>query len=280
MANLIKKISKRNYYKRIFRKNHAKIIELRSILADDRSLDTLDLILKAYKAVLRHPGYYFQEAALECKDYHFTAEDGYIVKGTDNPYFLDEIFNLDKDIVFLDGGGYVGDSLEQLYKKLNGPFKYAYSFEPNPESYDKLLKIVSKYKMNAQCINAGLDNKDGTVSFQMSDSGSRITAAGNETITVVNIKRFLNELTDDFPTFIKLDIEGKEIDVIHAMSEYIKAYKPDLAISIYHKLSDFWEIPLLIHSINKEYKIYLRHQSNYYTETVCYATCRASKTIH
>ena len=277
MANLIKQITKSNYYRRIFRENRAKIDELRSVLADDRSAEILDLILKAYKATVRHPGYYFLKAAQECNIFHFVAEDGYVVKGTDNPYFSDEIFNIDNDIVFLDGGGFIGDSLEQLYKKLNGPFRYAYSFEPNPESYAKLLQTVSRHKMNVQCINAGLDNKDGTASFKLSDSGSWIASDGEETITVVDIKRFLKELTDVYPTFIKLDIEGKETDVINAMSDFIKARKPDLAISVYHKLEDLWEIPLLIHSVNKDYKIYLRHQSNYFTETVCYATCADNK---
>jgi hypothetical protein len=39
------------------------------------------------------------------------------------------------------------------------------------------------------------------------------------------------------------------------MKNAIKKYKPILAISAYHKPSDFWEIPLLIKYLNPDYKI-------------------------
>ena len=72
--------------------------------------------------------------------------------------------------------------------------------------------------------------------------------------------------------FIKLDIEGKEKEVLMDIEEYIAEQMPDLAICIYHKVEDLWEIPMMIKKINPKYKIYIRHHSNYYTETVCYAT--------
>ena len=131
---------------------------------------------------------------------------------------------------------------------------------------------LKKYGSFIRCINAGLDNHEGQVSFLEADSGSKISPDGNQTIQVIDIKKFLNEVNDNLPTFIKLDIEGKEKDVLGAMDEFIAQKHPDLAISVYHSLDDLWEIPLLLHRLNPNYKIYLRHQSNYFTETVCYAT--------
>ena len=273
MSKYLRTITTSLYYRNIFKKCKSDISELISLLADQKSKDTLKGLLKAYTSVRRPPAYYFSKIANDiCNCYHFTTLDGFEVYGTENPYFLQEIFSLDKDMVYLDGGAYIGDTIQLLCKKIGGACKRIYAFEPNDENYERLLISSRKLGDVISCVNAGLDNHDGTVAFLKADAGSRVSDEGTEKIDVINIKRFLAELSEDYPTFVKLDIEGKESEVIAAMSEFIKEYYPDMAISVYHKLEDLWEIPLQIHRINPEYKIYLRHQSNYYTETVCYAT--------
>ncbi len=272
---LLKCISKSRYFKQLFKENDSKIRKLRSVLSDRKSEETLTLILKAYTTVLRKPEDYLQKAADGiCDAFHFVTDDGYKVYGTQNPYFLQEIFKLEKDMVFLDGGGYIGDTVELLFKTLKGPCKYAYSFEPNRENYEKLVKKTERFRDCVRCINAGLDDHEGTAHFIIDDAGSRICENGTEIIQVIDSGRFLNGLTENQPTFIKLDIEGKEIPVIESIRDYIREEKPDLAISVYHEPEHLWRIPLLLHEINKDYNIYLRHQSNYFTETVCYATMK------
>ena len=273
MRKIIRKITTSRYYLSVFKQNREQISKLYSILADQKSRDTLDGILKAYTTVLRKPGHYFTGIANdECGCYHFTTEDGYKVYGTANPYFLNDIFTLDTKMVYLDGGAYIGDSIQQLIKILNGPCRYIYSFEPNDENYRKMEASVRAFSSHVRCFNAGLDDHDGVVSFLKADAGSRVSETGTDKTDVIDVRKFLAGLTENLPTFIKLDIEGKEQDVINGMSDFIKSNHPDLAISVYHSLNDLWEIPLQIHKINPSYRIYLRHQSNYFTETVCYAT--------
>ena len=71
--------------------------------------------------------------------------------------------------------------------------------------------------------------------------------------------------------FIKADIEGAEMNLLHGAKKIIQKYKPKLAISIYHTIMDFFEIPLYIKSLVPEYKMAIRHYSNNTTETVLYA---------
>lgn len=273
MRKFIRKLTTSQYYANIFKQNKKQISELCSLLADQKSRDTLSGIIKAYKTVLHPPWYYFARIADgACSCYHFTSKEGYKVYGTSNPYFLEDIFNLNSDMIFLDGGAYIGDTIQLLSELLHGPCKYIYAFEPNDENFKKMKASVKKYGPCVCCINSGLDNHDRVVSFLKADAGSRISTDGTEEITVLDAGKFLSDLTENVPTFIKLDIEGKEPEVIKAMDAFIKTHRPDLAISVYHKLEDLWEIPLQIHKINPAYKIYLRHQSNYFTETVCYAT--------
>ncbi len=71
--------------------------------------------------------------------------------------------------------------------------------------------------------------------------------------------------------FIKMDIEGSEMEAIDGSSKIIREFKPRLAISGYHKPDDFWQIPNKLISINSGYKIYFGHHSPVPWESVFYA---------
>ena len=72
-------------------------------------------------------------------------------------------------------------------------------------------------------------------------------------------------------TFIKMDIEGAELEALKGSREIIQRYRPRLAISAYHKKEDLVELPLYIKELVPEYKLYIRHYSNAGVETVLYA---------
>ena len=67
-----------------------------------------------------------------------------------------------------------------------------------------------------------------------------------------------------------MDIEGGEINAIEGAKNVIRKFTPKLAISVYHNLSDFWEIPFKVLQINKKYNIYLRHYTEGLAETVMF----------
>ena len=72
-------------------------------------------------------------------------------------------------------------------------------------------------------------------------------------------------------TFIKMDIESSEQEALRGAEQIINRDKPKLAICLYHKKEDMWEIPYLIKTMVAEYKLYIRHYSNSELETVLYA---------
>lgn len=276
--NNIKRIGRGLYYRRLFSKNRKEIKKLFSLLADDKSRHTLECILSAYKTMFHDPYSYLRRAADDdCREYHFTAPDGYKVYGTQNPYFLNDIFSINSETVLLDGGAYIGDTVRLLDNVTKGRFRYIYSFEPDPGNYQKLIRTAEAYKDRISCYNSGIDNHDGKASFIEDDAGSRLSVNGTSIIKIIDIGKFLQNAEHGNPTFIKLDIEGNEPVVLEAMGDYIKKNNPDMAVSIYHKLEDLWEIPIRIHSLSDKYSIYIRHQSNYFTETVCYASVREKK---
>lgn len=75
--------------------------------------------------------------------------------------------------------------------------------------------------------------------------------------------------------FIKMDIEGAELEALKGAEETIRCYRPKLAISVYHKLRDFWEIPQWIEGLGLGYQFYLRHFTIHSEETVLFAEVAA-----
>lgn len=78
-------------------------------------------------------------------------------------------------------------------------------------------------------------------------------------------------IQDERVTFIKMDIEGAELDALRGAVHIIKTQKPKLAISVYHRWDDIFTIPKLILEIRPDYKLYIRHYSLLANETVLYA---------
>ncbi len=116
-------------------------------------------------------------------------------------------------------------------------------------------------------IPKGLWSEYAEMSFKSNGGSSSITEDGDVHIIADCIDRCI-----DAPvTFIKMDIEGAEYQAILGAKNIINKYKPKLAICVYHKPEDIWELPWLIHKINPEYKFYLRHYSFGDVETVLYA---------
>ncbi len=72
-------------------------------------------------------------------------------------------------------------------------------------------------------------------------------------------------------SFIKMDVEGSEMNALIGASKTIRRDHPRLAICIYHKEIDFIKLSSYILQLYPEYKLYIRHYTSYIWETVLYA---------
>ena len=73
------------------------------------------------------------------------------------------------------------------------------------------------------------------------------------------------------PSFIKMDIEGAEIEGLIGARRTIAEFKPDLGICVYHASDHLWKIPLLIKSWDLPYTFHLRSHGNNGFDLVLYA---------
>lgn len=174
--------------------------------------------------------------------------------------------------IFVDAG--VLDGLSTIDFKLwaGKNYKCSYLFEPQK---DVISDIESNLKnIDYNLIDKGLWNKKTDLYFRAgtedNPGGFALTEIENtgEKISVTTLD---DEMMDVPVTFIKMDIEGSEYKALLGGEEVIRRYEPRLAICVYHKPEDIIEIPKLIMELNPKYRLYLRHYSFSWTETVMYA---------
>ena len=177
-----------------------------------------------------------------------------------------------KDEILIDCGAYNGDTIEQYLDFTDSNYKKIYAFEPGKEIIEVLKKNVSSYK-NIEIVNKGVWNENTFLIFEDSGETSHIdNKEGENTVEVTTIDTVVQ--SDERITFIKMDIEGSELEALQGAVETIKRDMPKLAICCYHKKDDIIELFTFVKNCeNSEYRynIYLRQHSNSAYETVLYA---------
>ncbi len=92
--------------------------------------------------------------------------------------------------------------------------------------------------------------------------------------STITIEQALREAGLDRVDFIKMDIEGAELNALKGAEAAIRKHRPKLAISLYHRPDDFDEIPRWIDGLQLDYDFYLDHHTLYQNETVLFGVPR------
>lgn len=228
---------------------------LKSIVCDEESKRILDSIVKKR-----------QNNVMDYTDIKYNGESDYFIDEFWTPY-------TDGSEVFVDGGGYTGDSIKEFVYWTKGVYKSIYSFEPDPNKSKIIEDNLWKWDGKVHLYNRGLYDKETELNFiEGTDlySGKIVTENAEENIKIKTV--VLDNIITERVTFLKMDIEGAEIAALEGARKIITKDKPRLAICIYHKLDDLWEIPKLILQMVPEYKIRIRHCGMRCKGTVCYAS--------
>jgi len=172
---------------------------------------------------------------------------------------------------FVDCGAYTGDTLSSLAKR-GKTTDYA-GFEPGQQSFLQLKLTAEVLKSTITCsvYPYAVSDHEGMMNFSDIAGSGSLDVSGKAEVRVVRLDDVLCEFQ---PTMIKMDIEGEEYRALLGAREIIRKYRPDLAICVYHYISDLWRIPNLIESWDLGYTFYLRTHSSATMETVLYAIPR------
>ncbi len=219
------------------------IMTLKTLLADDQSRECLDMLMK----------------------YRITGDIG-ILRECESPREeMIDILNINTNETYVDLGAYDGDTIEEFLKLTNKQFQRIYALEPDRRSFTKLRRRLYYISANllvaknaaAWSSNTKLMfyNKAGRSSSFTDNISEHTKGRGYETEAVS-----VDSLLSGKPaTLIKYDVEGSEREALLGSEQTIKMYKPRLIVSLYHRVEDLIELPLLIHELNPNYKMFLRH---------------------
>lgn len=180
-------------------------------------------------------------------------------------YFRRDLFTVTPEEIYVDVGSYNGCTIDGFQRHVKNQYKRIYGFELNKSNYKILCKNVSGENIILRNI-AISDDRNEEGHYNKAGYYTNLAECGEETVQVDS----LDNLMPEAPTFIKINVYNTK-EVVCGGRKILLKHRPKLAIVLSNYYSDLWEIPLLVHNINSEYKLYIRHHSIDYSSTVLYA---------
>ena len=163
-------------------------------------------------------------------------------------------FLINKD--FIDGGAFIGDS-SLIYEKFYHP-KKIYAFEPEIQNYNLIFKTIEENNLKKIIpVHKGLGKKEEILNISFHGPSSFIDNQVQQKASIITLDKFVFENNLNVG-FIKLDIEGLELEALRSAKQTIKTFKPILSIAIYHNGREFFETMYEIRSICSDYKFIIR----------------------
>ena len=189
-------------------------------------------------------------------------------------YFRDEIFTWGQEVL-LDCGAYRGETVQAALESMRNQnagqkLVSAVALEPDKVNYRKATKKLRRLP-SVTVLNVGAWSENIKLFFCDNGlmDGKLSSDAGGKMIDCMRI--------DDIPacsdvSFIKMDIEGAELDALKGAKQTILRNRPKLAICIYHRNEDFMRIPEYLMNLLPDYRFFIRHHCPFLIyETVLYA---------
>lgn len=177
--------------------------------------------------------YNFEDFSIRSPDREFYYDFAYTLPGYLKNY------KLKKGDVVIDAGAGEGAFTIFASKKI-GPKGLVVSMEPDLNYYKKLIKNIYLNKIeNVIPLKEGLWCKPGKVNFEISRGGSSKIHSAKDSLTIKVttidglIKRYKLKRLD----FIKMDIEGAEIEALKGAKTSLMDLNPVFSIASYHKVN-------------------------------------------
>lgn len=189
---------------------------------------------------------------------------------TEEQYFSD-LYTSKPDECFVDCGAFDGDTVKAFQEHTAGSFKKIIAFEADPANFGVLGTYVLSDRSlvgRAVCNSSALGKSIGRIRF--AGTGLASAAMAQDGSVEVDCTTLDQALSDESPTFIKMDIEGAELDTLAGGTNVILKHDPLLAVCAYHEQNHLWQVPLAIHALRPESKLYLRSYRYDGFDLVCY----------
>lgn len=197
------------------------------------------------------------------------------------------ILHAEEFLTAADLGAYNGDSIRDL--RLYAPrLRDVIAMEPDRRNFRKLTEYATALReagdtLTVHPVQAGAWSHTATLTFH--GSGNRnagltdvpTEAKGSILPSTADNPYFgktaevpvtaLDTVSEDIfgghthMDYIKYDVEGAETEALLGSRRIIERDTPALLVSAYHRSADLFRLPLLVHELNPDYKLYLRRMA-------------------
>jgi len=181
----------------------------------------------------------------------------------------------------IDGGGCWGDTTLYFAHSV-GASGRVYTFEFVPENLRILrrnLELNPCLMERVEIVPNPLWNSSGEkVNYSANGPGTSVNSDQTESslqVSTMSIDDLVRDKALPRVDFIKMDIEGAELNALRGAEKTIRKFGPKLAISAYHKRDDLIEIPSYLNGLGVGYEFFLDHFTIHREETVLFATTKA-----
>jgi FkbM family methyltransferase len=187
-------------------------------------------------------------------------------------YENEQVQYFDKDIiiprlseseVFIDAGCLDFSSSSRLLELAPG-VKKIYAFEPDEANFERVKSAIALSGFaNAEVGKYAWWSSETVLHWVSSGGTSAIDESGTVTVETRTIDGVVPD--DELVTYIKMDIEGAELEALKGGAKTIARCRPKMAISLYHKPYDYLDLIEYALSLIPDYKVYVRQYYPYNT---------------
>jgi FkbM family methyltransferase len=174
---------------------------------------------------------------------------------------------------FVSCGAYDGETVRRVHA-LYGRVGAIACFEPEPAIFHRLAAYLGSARRDLAdwviAFPCAAYSRDELLPFLNAEGlGSRISPEGGSRVQAVSLDHVLPSFG---PTYLTMDAEGAELEILRGAERTLREHRPDLAVCVYHAPNHAWEIPLFLEGLGLGYRFYLRNYTSFALETVLYAT--------
>ncbi|MBQ9783318.1 MAG: FkbM family methyltransferase [Clostridia bacterium] len=189
--------------------------------------------------------------------YKLTGRIGYLRRAESQKDEVYRLLQAESVTAAADLGAYNGDTVRELMDYAPH-LATVYALEPDRRNFRKLSAFAESLTApTVHAIHAAAWSEADTLTF--ADSGNRNAGAFAKGRTVeVNALPLDAVLGGQRVDYIKYDVEGAERQALLGSAQTIRAHRPRLLVSAYHRSEDLYALPLQLYDLEPSYRLYLR----------------------
>lgn len=176
----------------------------------------------------------------------------------------------------IDAGACWGDTSIYFAEQAGvGGRVFSFEFLPaNINIFKRNMQLNPEFAGRVTLIPSPVWGTDGQeLHYKDNGPGSRMNTAEGNTAITVSIDSMVREQNIPRIDFIKMDVEGAELEALKGAENTIRTHRPRMALCVYHNnYLDLVNIPIWLDKLELGYKFRLKHASIFDEETVLFAT--------